>query len=93
MNNNPSGLIIVSTDFDFPEATIHFCSNLPHSINAFTTIDTNSRPIIFVNANLTHVMQKEAIHHELLHIHSNDFYNNKNIEDVEHLPYRKEETA
>ncbi len=57
--------------------------DLPLTVNALVVQDSENFYNIYVNAGLSHEKQQQAILHELRHIQRDDFYSDKEIEDIE----------
>lgn len=53
------------------------------SIKALVTLGEDNYYSIYVNSNLPHEVQREAIKHELRHIMRDDFFNSNSIQEVE----------
>ena len=57
--------------------------DLPVTVRGLVAEDETGWPSIYLNARLSHEMQREALRHELDHIADDDLYNTRPIEAVE----------
>ena len=62
--------------------------NLPHKVHAFTMYSaSDSYYTIVLNSKISYNCAQKAFKHELFHILSNDFVDNKNINQIENLAH------
>lgn len=63
--------------------------NLPTTVRAFTTRDTEGDFNIYLNARMNDIQRMEAYQHEMKHITNDDFYKNGSIDAIEAHLHRK----
>lgn len=63
--------------------------NLPTTVRAFTTRDTEGDFNIYLNARMNDIQRLEAYQHEMKHIERGDFYKNGSIDVIEAHLHRK----
>ena len=63
--------------------------NLPTTVRAFTTRDTEGDFNIYLNARMNNIQRLGAYQHEMKHIEGDDFYKEGSIDAIEAHLHRK----
>ena len=57
--------------------------NLPYGVEGAVTPNNDTTFSIYINQNLSDDQKRKALKHEIEHIENDDFYNGKDIEEIE----------
>ena len=67
------------------EVIVRLKEDMPLWMHGVTLLDSDDNYNVYINANLSIPVQREALCHEMEHIQKDDFYNDAPIQKVEHL--------
>ena len=67
------------------EVIVRLKEDMPLWVHGITLLDSDDNYNVYINANLSMPVQRDALRHEMEHIQKDDFYNDVPIQDVKHL--------